>query len=96
MCVCESVSRGAGFCLIPGAGVDACSSPMLSSKVMALMLREQRMASLSTRLGSSRFLSLADTITHMSHRLMFTARRFARFSGEPWNGNAQSLTYHTG
>ena len=45
------------------------------------------MASLSTRWGSSRLRSLADNITHISQRLMFTARRFARFNGEPCKRN---------
>lgn len=76
----------------PGAGwEEACISPILSSNVMALMLREHKMASLSTRWGSSKFLSLADKITHISQRFTFTARRLARFRGEPWNRTLQKL-----
>ena len=51
---------------------------------MALMLSEARMASLSARVGSSLQGTLADRITHMSHRFTLTARRSARLSGEPW------------
>ena len=46
------------------------------------MLREQRIASLSTRLPSSALVLLvAERITHMSHRLMFTALNEALFKG---------------
>ncbi len=58
-------------------------TPMVSSKVMALMLSEARMASLSASVGSSLDGTLADRITHMSHRFTFTARRSARDSGVP-------------
>ena len=56
---------------------------MVSSNVMALMLSEARMASLSARVGSSLLGTLAERMTHMSHRLTFTARRSARLNGEP-------------
>lgn len=51
---------------------------------IALMLSEARIASLSANVGSSFGLGIrADTITHISHRLMFTARRSALDRGEP-------------
>ena len=50
---------------------------------MALMLREARMASLSARVGSSLEETLAERMTHMSHRLTFTDLRSALLSGEP-------------
>ena len=59
------------------------TEPMVSSKVMALMLREARMASLSARVGSSLEGTLAERMTHMSHRFTFTALRSARLRGEP-------------
>ena len=58
-------------------------TPIVSSKVMALMLREARMASLSASVGSSLQGTFALRITHMSQRLTFTARRSARLSGDP-------------
>ena len=56
---------------------------MVSSNVMALMLSEARMASLSARVGSSLEGTLAERMTHMSHRFTFTALRSARLRGEP-------------
>jgi hypothetical protein len=58
---------------------------MVSSKVMALMLSEARMASLSARVGSSLLGTLADRMTHISHRLTLTARRSALLNGDPYN-----------
>ena len=51
---------------------------------MALMLREARMASLSARVGSSLEETLAERMTHMSHRLTLTDLRSALLRGEPW------------
>ena len=46
------------------------------------MLREHKMASLSTKLPSSELLKLlADKITHISHKLIFTALSAALFNG---------------
>ncbi len=56
---------------------------MVSSKVMALMLSDAKMASLSAKVGSSFEGTLAERITHMSQRLTLTARRSARLRGEP-------------
>ena len=73
---------------------------MVSSNVIALILREARMASLSAKVGSSldgtlergwhnyvgrtiSLLTLAERMTHMSHRFTFTALRSARLRGEP-------------
>ena len=64
-------------------------NPMESSKLMDFTLREQRMADLSTKVGSSvgdRVLR-ADSITHISHVLTFTPRRLARFRGDPYQEN---------
>lgn len=47
------------------------------------------MASLSANVVSSVFGTRADIITHISHRLIFTARRSARDNGDPWK--AQSV-----
>ena len=58
-------------------------TPIVSSKVMALMLSDARMASLSARVGSSLEGTLAERMTHISHRLTLTARRSARLKGEP-------------
>ena len=58
-------------------------TPIVSSKVMALMLSDARMASLSARVGSSLEGTLAERMTHMSHRFTFTARRSALLRGEP-------------
>ena len=57
----------------------------MSSNVMAFMLSEARIASLSARVGSSLEGTLAERITHMSQRLTLTARRSALLSGEPLN-----------
>jgi len=59
------------------------NKPLVSSNVIALILSEQSIASLSTRLPSSTFDLRADRMTHMEHRFTFTARRLARFSDEP-------------
>jgi len=64
--------------------MEDCSRPTVSSNVIALMLSEHRIASLSTRLLSSAIELRADRMTHMSHRLIWTARRLARFNGEPY------------
>lgn len=56
---------------------------MVSSKVIALILRDARMASLSARVGSSLLGTLADRIQHMSHKFTLTARRSALLNGEP-------------
>lgn len=56
---------------------------MVSSNVIALILRDARMASLSARVGSSLLGTLADRIQHMSHRFTLTARRSALLNGEP-------------
>lgn len=58
-------------------------TPIVSSKVMALMLSDAKMASLSASVGSSLLGTLADNITHMSHKLTLTARKSARLSGDP-------------
>ena len=58
-------------------------TPIVSSKVMALMLSDARMASLSASVGSSLEGTLAERMTHMSHRFTFTARRSALLRGEP-------------
>ena len=42
------------------------------------------MASLSAREGSSPAATLADRMTHMSHRFTLTDLRSARLRGEPW------------
>ena len=52
-----------------------------SSKIIALMLREHRIASLSTRFPSSKLQLRADSTIHMSHMLILHARKWARFSG---------------
>lgn len=59
---------------------------MVSSNVIALILSEAKIASLSASVGSSLLGILADKITHMSHKLMFTALRSARLRGEPQKG----------
>ena len=55
-----------------------------SSNIIALMLSEQRIASLSTRLPSSTLQLRADSTIHMSHMLILHARKWARFNGEPY------------
>lgn len=55
----------------------------MSSKVMALILRDARIASLSARVGSSLLGTFADRMQHMSHRFTFTARKSALLNGEP-------------
>lgn len=57
---------------------------MVSSKVIALILSDARMASLSASVGSSLLGTFAESMTHISQRFTFTARRSARLSGEPW------------
>ena len=57
--------------------------PMVSSKVIALILREAKMASLSARVGSSFEGTLADRITHISQRLTLTALKSALLRGDP-------------
>lgn len=48
------------------------------------MLSDAKIASLSARVGSSFGFGIrADTITHISQRLILTARKSARESGEP-------------
>ena len=47
------------------------------------MLSEHRIASLSTKLPSSTLDLHADKMTHISHRLMLTALKLARFNGDP-------------
>ena len=60
------------------------SAPGIASpNFMALMLREARMASLSAKVGSSLLGTLAERITHMSHRFTLTERRSALLRGEP-------------
>ena len=56
---------------------------MVSSNVMALMLSDAKIASLSASVGSSLLGTLADKMTHMSHKLTLTARKSARLSGDP-------------
>jgi len=56
---------------------------MVSSKVMALILRDASIASLSARVGSSLLGTFADRMQHISHRFTFTARRSALLNGEP-------------
>lgn len=56
---------------------------MVSSKVIALMLRDARMASLSARVGSSLLGTFADRIQHISQRFTLTARKSALLRGEP-------------
>lgn len=60
-------------------------TPIVSSNVMALMLSDAKIASLSARVGSSLLGTFADRMTHMSHRLTLTARKSARLSGDPCN-----------
>jgi len=55
-----------------------------SSNIIALMLSEQRIASLSTRLPSSKLQLRADRTMHMSHMLILHARKWARLNGEPY------------
>lgn len=74
---------------------DACIRPTLSSNVIALMFSEHKIASLSTRCGSPSLASFADKITHMSHRFIFTARRLALISGEPWNQTLRNYGMQT-
>ena len=70
---------------LPGSRLAVgCRRPDVSSNVIALMLSEHKIASLSTRLVSSAFELRADSMTHISHMLISTARRLARFSGDPW------------
>ena len=59
------------------------STPIVSSKVMALIFSEAKMASLSASVGSSLEGTLADNITHISHKLTLTALRSALLRGEP-------------
>lgn len=65
---------------------------MVSSNVMALMLSDAKMASLSARVGSSLLGTLADRMTHMSHKLTLTARKSARLSGDPCNIQKKNKT----
>jgi len=58
-------------------------TPIVSSKVMALILSDARIASLSARVGSSLLGTLADSMTHISQRLTLTALKSARLSGDP-------------
>lgn len=58
-------------------------TPMVSSNVIAFIFSEAKMASLSASVGSSLLGILAERITHMSHKLMFTALKSARLRGEP-------------
>ena len=55
-----------------------------SPNVIALMLRDERIASLSARDGSSVPETLAERITHISHKLTFTDLKSALLSGEPY------------
>lgn len=48
------------------------------------MLSEAKIASLSAKVGSSLLGTLADKITHMSHKLTLTARKSARLRGDPY------------
>lgn len=59
------------------------STPIVSSKVIALMFSDAKMASLSANVGSSLLGTFADSITHMSHRFTLTARKSARLKGDP-------------
>jgi len=88
VCVCVTGNR---YIPRPELVMEACNSPTVSSNVIALMLSEHKMASLSTRLLSSPIELRADRMTHMSQRLMWTARRFARFNGEPCNVTRRSI-----
>ena len=63
--------------------VSTLAELLRSPNFMALMLREERMASLSAREGSSLEDTLADRMTHMSQRFTFTERRSALLRGEP-------------
>ena len=54
------------------------------------MLREARIASLSASVGSSLEDTLAESMTHMSHRLTLTDLRSALLSGEPCNSSHYS------
>ena len=69
---------------------------MVSSNVMALMLSDAKMASLSARVGSSLLGTLADRMTHMSHKLTLTARKSARLSGDPCNIQKKNKTINIG
>ena len=62
-------------------------TPIVSSNVMALILSDAKMASLSAKVGSSLEGTLADKITHISQRLTLTALRSARLKGDPWKVN---------
>lgn len=62
----------------------ACKTPMLSSNCIDLMLSDAKMHSLSCSEASSILFWLADSITHMSQRLMLTALKSARLNGVPF------------
>ena len=58
-------------------------TPIVSSNVIALILSDAKIASLSANVGSSLEGTLADKITHISQRLTLTALRSARLKGDP-------------
>ena len=57
--------------------------PLALLNVIALILRDASMASLSIMAGSSATETLAERMMHMSQRLMLTALRSALLMGEP-------------
>ncbi|KAI8424026.1 hypothetical protein MSG28_002669, partial [Choristoneura fumiferana] len=83
---CSSTGAGGapgGGCalLLPFVPTPPLSTPIVSSKVIALMFNEAKIASLSASVGSSLDGTFADSIQHMSQRFTFTARKSARLSG---------------
>lgn len=74
----------------------ACRTPMLSSNCIDLMLSDAKMHSLSCSEASSILFWLADRITHMSQRLMFTALKSARLNGVPFSRDREQETHGGG
>ena len=68
---------------------------LASSKIIALMLSEQRIASLSTRFPSSKLQLRADNTIHMSHMLILHVRKWARFNGVPYVRTHTVVWQHT-
>lgn len=80
---CSTMGLPAVALRLSNSGPRWLSTPIVSSKVIALMFSEARMASLSASVGSSLLGTFADNMQHISHRLTLTARRSARLSGDP-------------
>lgn len=66
-------------------------------KVMALIFNDASIASLSIMAWSSATDTFAERMTHMSHKLMFTALRSALLIGEPCKteifGNVEMVSH---